>query len=543
MAQESLEARAYTGLCLVVLAPALVAGLWRPLIAALGEDPAGRAPGLVLATVLLAGACALLPSQGRGRVAGGAAIVALASLAGLAAFGGLSAAVSLTAAAGAALWVAPRMRSALPQLDGLARRRPLGAALWTALGLGTVVLSARTAVFIADPTLDQYAVPSPEFVHWHLCLTAYLHAAELIQQGVANVYDLSLAPPLNATTLPPALAHMAPFHVDRFGYPPQFILAPLALIRVTPDFAAQRALWYGLNVLFVAYARWRMALWVGPKSGWILLIGGPSMLMLSAMTFQVGNVQLAVEAVAILAMMAFADGADRRGGGLLAAATLAKIAPGLLGVVLLVQRRWRGVAWTVAWALGFTALSLAVMGWGPFDAFLHEHLPMVASGEAYDFLDDDRGQIFQNLSPFAIPFKLGEMGLTLDPWQWGPRATTPFTVAAFALAAWAGRRRMDRRGSMALWLIIIGAACLRSPMAPSYTLTCPVLALCLYAAELRGRWGWTVVFAGCASALFFLPDSPLPMVLSLSGQLAIYGVMGWLALRRWDPLDPEPEIA
>jgi hypothetical protein len=65
-------------------------------------------------------------------------------------------------------------------------------------------------------------------------------------------------------------------------------------------------------------------------------------------TLQVGNFHLAAVALCLLCWVALERRRDGLAGGLLAAATLAKIFPGLLGVVLLVQGRWR--------AVGFTAL-------------------------------------------------------------------------------------------------------------------------------------------------------------------------------------------
>ncbi len=59
--------------------------------------------------------------------------------------------------------------------------------------------------------------------------------------------------------------------------------------------------------------------------------------------------------------------------------------PGLLIIYLAVRRDWRALAWTTAWALGLTLVTIADIGWAPFAAFL-DHMPKLLSGEAFPML-------------------------------------------------------------------------------------------------------------------------------------------------------------
>lgn len=525
-------------LSVTLLAPMVAHLTWRPLAVALGGVAPGVAPVVSWAAVALAllGAWVGLrrgPRRGAGwGLAGGTAL----ALGGL--MGGGAAALSLLGVVVFAAVTTPRIVAALPPLSP----RPWQRAAWgvtTALG---VVMSVHLATYLGDPWATGYGLDWDPFIHRHLCFTAYMHAAELATAGVGNIYDLAHVAPLGAA-LPDTAAHMAPFTLDRYGYPPQFLLVPLALQWLIPDFMAQRAAWTCGNALFVAYALWRIGLWVGPRGGRIARALSPMLWLLSGMVFQSGNVQLTVLAVGVLAMIAFDEGRDQTGGLLLASVTLAKIAPGLLGIILLVQRRWRAVGWTVAWAVGLSAISLGVVGPAPFEDFLGDHLPRISSGEAYDFLDDTRRAVLENLAPFGLPFKLQAMGVDWDPWVWGPRFGHAFTALAVGLTAWVARRRLDRRASVATWLLVLTLAGLRSPMAPGYLLAGVFWALTLAAPEAQRPRAWAMGLGLGALMVLATPLVPMTLGRVLAGQAAMHGVTLWLLLRRWDSPAPQAKAS
>ncbi len=104
-----------------------------------------------------------------------------------------------------------------------------------------------------------------------------------------------------------------------------------------------RVVWFALQAtLFAAVAGW-LALWVGGREGrlaaFLLPLAGLAFPTLHAL--QYGQFHLAAVALGAGALVAFATRRRALGGAMLAVATLAKIFPGLLFVVLAVQRRWR----------------------------------------------------------------------------------------------------------------------------------------------------------------------------------------------------------
>ena len=92
--------------------------------------------------------------------------------------------------------------------------------------------------------------------------------------------------------------------MDNYEYPPPFLLAPRALGLVTTDFWGFRRLWFGLNLGFVLVVAVLVARRLDDRLGthavWLtpFVIAGPAIIA----TFQVGNVQMAMIALAALAM-------------------------------------------------------------------------------------------------------------------------------------------------------------------------------------------------------------------------------------------------
>ena len=519
----------------LVLSPMVAHTIWRPAAVALGSPVDGIALRVSLAAVAVAVVAvatlrALLSRREQAWI-----VVLLTSLAAGGLAGGLAGAVSLAGVGAFALAVLPRVAASLSAVQGAASLA--GVVAWCVVGLGCVAGSVNLATYFGDPWTTGVGVDGDGALYRHFCASAYLHAAELVQQGVGNAYDLSLVP---SEGLPESAAHMAPFELDRYGYPPPFLLLPIALSAVVEDFTAQRAVWTCLNALLFAAALWRVGLWVGPRSGRIVRWAAPVLWVMAGPVYQSGNVQMSILALGVLAMIAFDERRDRLGGALLAGATVSKIAPGLLGVLLLAQGRWRAVAWTCVSAALLSVLALGVVGTEVFVAFAEYHLPRIASGEAFDFLDDDNRNVFENLSPFGIPFKLSALGLVEgDPWVWGPRVATVYAVGAFGLAILAGRRRLDRRGHAAVWMLVLTVGALRSPMGPGYLLAGVFWALSLAAAELKTPAGWGLGLLLSGLLALTLPFFWLNLWIALAGQALMHSVIVWLVVRPWPVLDPE----
>jgi hypothetical protein len=438
----------------------------------------------------------------------------------------------------------PRLAARLPEsLDGWLDppNRKL-VALWAAGGLFALFSLGRMAVFLGDRSYVSCSIgPGEPFILRHSCLTAYVHGAILSTVPGANVYDMAFVEGVGGTLdapLPPTAAHFAPFTLDAFGYPPPFLLLPRALLLLTTDFLSQRLLFGAASLLLTLFACAGAATTLGgvaERRMWLLTPIFLASLPVLA-TLQVGNFHLAAMAICLLCWVSLERRRDSLSGALLALATLAKIFPGLLGVLLLVRRQWRAAGFTVVAAAALVALSVAVLGTKVWSDFLFYHLPKVQSGEALRFMSTSTREIDFNLAPFGIPFKLGALGLEGWGWTQARLFGSVYTVVVFVLAVLAGRNEGSPRHRLTVWLAIVMLASLRSPYAAPFVLVTVILLLLTMTAEVRGRW---TVAAFVAAWVVFLTPVPLPnpqvaMAVSLVRACALYVFLSWAALRR-DP--------
>lgn len=486
------ERLAFTALVALLAAPLVAHGLWRPLAHGLGRS--GAADMVTGAALATSGAMVLVRAILPGRSAGlGAALAALCAVgASLGASLGLAGLVALlcvgAATAGLVRWLPPRLPTAF---DGLARRHRLLTVLYAAMALAAVVSTARLGTFIGDPTqVDQQVLPGEAFIETHSCLTAYVHADALCRDGVDNLYAERWW--AGSHGFPPAAPGAAdpyrPFVLDYYAYPPPFLLAMLPLAPFEADFLAQRALWFGLNGIGWMVALWGVARFVeGPGAHRALLLAPLFFGTLPVLaTLQVGNFQLAVVAMSVLAMVAFHRGQPVVGGALLAFAILSKLSPGVLGIVLLVQRRWREAAWTAGFGVIFVALAILLQGPNPTVSFLTYTLARLGSGEAFAFMDDDTFSVITNVAPFGLPFKLELVGLEVgDPWLVGRWVGRAYSVVLIVVAVLAARRRGDPRTQAVTWMSLLVLAALQSPFAPGYATIALLWATTLVAVEVR----------------------------------------------------------
>jgi Glycosyltransferase family 87 len=489
----SFERAAFGSVVALLLAPVVAHGVWRPLTHLFGLT--GSASAVTGAALVIGGAIALAQRLRAGlRVPaslGLGALVAVAASVGLSLGlpGVLTLAVVTAAITSLAWWLFPRIPTSF---DGLAPRNRALAALYVVAVLAAVVSTARVSVFMGDASrVDMQVLPGERFLETHSCLTAYVRADSLARRHVDNLY----AEPWwhGSHGFPPrapgAEDPYRPFVLDYYAYPPPFLLVMAPLAPLDGDFMAQRALWFGLNGLLLAVALWVVARWIdGGRTHRALLMTPLFFGCLPVLaTLQIGNFQVTVVMISVLAMVAFDTRRDATGGALLALAVLSKLSSGLLGVVLVVQRRWRAVAWTAAFGLLLLAVSTAMLGTRPITSFVTYTLPRLASGEAFSFLDDATFSILTNMSPFGLPFKLQLMGLDVgDPWVVARKLGRVYTLVLLALAALAALRpRGDRRDQAIVWMSLLVLAALQSPFGPGYTLIAVLWAITLLAVEVR----------------------------------------------------------
>ncbi len=535
----SRERLGVAGVWALIGAPMMAHGLWRPIEQTLSS---GGDAGWVTWAALAVAAVAWVAVGVRQDTTRWAAAGVVATVGGLL-VGGLAAVIALTAVAIAASALLPLMvRTAPRALDGLAQGRRGTTAACALVALAAITFTARLSTFQGDAHRTEMSVTegiAPDFTH-HACVTAYFQAARLAEQGVENLYLGDWWPMLehSATGATQAAAY-APFELDAYAYPPPFLLLPRLLGLAATDFSAQRALWFGFSGLAIALGLWLLVGWLNrtdPRAAARVLLVMPALWVCYPvlLALQIGNVHLVIMVMAVLGMVAFERDRPAVGGALLAFATLAKISPGFLGLMLLVQRRWRPVFWTVGFGVIWSLLALGVFGLDPFIAFVEYQLPRLASGEALSFLTRDPVTTMTNLAPFGVPFKLESLGWVFDK-QWAVAAQIGqvFSVALVIVTVLGARRREGALIDAGRWMAVLSLGALRSPLAPPYVFFTFLWLLTLWAAGAHRQHTRAWLALAAAMTMFPLTATPqsLSTVVSLGQQVGLVAMLGWFLLR------------
>ncbi|MBL9045572.1 MAG: DUF2029 domain-containing protein [Myxococcales bacterium] len=542
-ATRSPERAAFGALSALLLAPVIAQGVWHPLQHVFGS--AGSASAITWAALAVAAVVVLLQLVLPRRklalsLALGSLVAVAARVAGSLGLPGLLTLICVdVATAFLVQWLLPQLPTSL---DGLGKRHRLLTGLYVVLALAAVVSMARVSVFIGDPTrVDQQVVPGEKFLETHSCLTAYVHAAKLSQQRVDNLYAEQWwhgahgLPPLPAGVENP----YRPFLLDYYAYPPPFLLIMAPLAPLAGDFPAQRALWFGINGLLLAVGLWILARWVdGPGSHRVLLLAPVFLGSLPVLgTLQIGNFQIAVVMLSILAMVAFHQDRNVIGGALLAFAILSKISPGIFGVYLLAQRRFRSAAWTAGFGVFFLLLSLLLHGVSPIQSFLTYTLTRISSGEAFSFLAEGQFNVLTNMSLFGFPFKLQLLGVAVsDPWTVARRLGRIYSVVLVLLAFFAAYRQGDRRTQALTWMSLLVLSALQSPFAPGYVIIGLLWAITLLAVEVQSARG-AVTLLVLWIVLTIVPHLSVSLlgIFSILQSAVTIGVPIWLIIHKRFP--------
>ena len=323
---------------------------------------------------------------------------ALAILAGIVAF---TATAGLTGSIAAAALVGPGLAAAVlgrlfgnPAANAALAGVPPGIRRLFAIGAPLLVGQLLfAAAFMIDPNLAHWEVrPWTPQRSAHSCVSSYWVACDHIRTApdiyAEEIYSVPQADP-RAPRVPRPIGPLA---IDQYEYPPSFLALPRLIAAVSGDFWGFRRIWFALNLavivagLVIVAARFDRAL--GTYARWLTPFGllAPAMVI----TLVMGNVQLAIIAASMLAMVLFERGRHAAGGALLAYAIVSKLYPGLLLLYLLLRRDWRAVAWTAVFSIAIVAVTIADFGVSPYVAFL-THLPKLLGGEAFPaFRNPDR---------------------------------------------------------------------------------------------------------------------------------------------------------
>jgi hypothetical protein len=482
-------------------------------------------------------------------VASGSALLAAAIAAPAAARAHAAAGILIGCACLAAT---PLIAARLPcSLRGARQRRPIASAIWVLVALIAVAQMGRLSAFMADSSRRWGStVPDPAAAD-HQCMSAYVYAAELSRRGERNIYDtrwypaFSRAPDRPPAGAPSSVDGLGPWVDDPYQYPPPFLLLPRAALAVTNSFGAIRATWFLVQGLILLVAVLLLCEWIGGQAGTTALLLVPLLFASppAMLNLQFGQFHAMAVALAVGAMVAFERQRAGLGGACLAFAILAKIFPGVLVVVLVAQRRWRDLAWTLAFIALFAATALSVLGSDPFDAFIRYQVPRIANGDAFSFATRDGVPAFfvsRNFSAGGMVSKLrllGVPGMT--------RGVIAIVVWAYTLLllwlGWrTGRTTPSRADAAARWLALVSLAALRSPLAPSAYVVAPTLfLLAVIAGDVRGRPGRAVALGVAWMAVMGAP--PLPdtadLLFGIVSQGLVVGVNVWVLVRSTRPMD------
>jgi len=451
-------------------------------------------------------------------------------------------------------FAAPRLSHILPKwLDGSSREHPVRSMLFVLMALVTIVQIARLSTHKTDPTTSWWVLTTDEAFSEHECGTAYFHAVELHDRGEQNVYLADHYPILNRAISPHTEIEGLRVE-DAYQYPPQFLLLPKMFLTFTNDFPTIRIIWFSLQFIGIAAVFLMLAHWVGGIAGRWMAMLAPLVIVSPAALYAYQYTQFHFIAIAlgIGGMLAFEKKRNALGGALLAAATLGKIFPGFLIILLLAEKRWKPVLWTAVFGVAFTLTTLVVFGVAPFTAFFNYQLPRLQSFAAFAFLDtwpEMRTMLIaDNFSPYGQIIKLNELGIPGMTKVVAKSFNTLFTLILVGLAINASRHLKSRVNRVYIWLAIVGLGSMMSPGAWGDYISLPAMwLLTVLAAEYETNRKMTIAFVICWILFYFLigtmpfSSSPVPKVtyiVSTINFISLTGLLVWVMLR-----SPRQEIA
>jgi len=423
-------------------------------------------------------------------------------------------------------------------LAGGMRRRPVLAALWALAAVLALVQVGRLSAFMADHDRVWGATfPDPKATG-HMCMSAYVLAADLSRRGEPNLYDARFYPAFpGGIVAETSIVGLSPYLQDPYEYPPPFLLLPRAAIGLTNDFMSVRTAWFVLQALGLLVVAVWLPHWVAGRDGTLALLLIP-VLFASVPTMhglQFGQFHVATLLLSLLGMALLAERRPAWGGALLGFAIVSKLFPGLLLVVLAARRRWRDVGWAIGFCALYAVLGLVFLGWAPFQAFLTYQLPRIASGEAFGFFEREAFSVSRNFAVSGIVTKLNFLGVPGMGHGVASVVGWLYTLVLLWLAWRAGTGRADRLSEVRSWLALLSLGALRSPLAPSAYVVISVLWLLTYlAGEIRGRWQWVVAFVAAWAAILGPPplEGAAEFITGFIGQGTAIGICLWVLLRR-----------
>lgn len=351
--------------------------------------------------------------------------------------------------------------------------------------LSVYMLDAENKNFVLSPTVREMSdeeMTKPFFVK-HNCFTCYIIATHLAGEGFENIYssehyrDAETPTPI-AETIGDVLS------IDRYQYPPPFLVLTKTLMAMGHGFFQIRTFWFTINVAMFSIAAIAYANWLGgPKFSayWLSL----PLVMLATTTLtslEIGNVHFLIITMSLFGLLLLEQRRYAIGGALLGYCIAGKIFPGVLLAYLVFARRWKAAIATGIAMIAYVTITLALFGTKPFAAFIDYQLPRLASGEAFSFAFESIRPLAINLSVMGIPYRLENLGMLggLEPDAIAKVAIWAYTLILVAVIAIAGLRTArvetdgedsksagpNRRYLALIWFALLALAQMRSPFLP-----------------------------------------------------------------------------
>lgn len=456
-------------------------------------------------------------------------------------------------------YLARLISSRLPSsIDISLRRHKVRSLLWAILGILLVVQTGRLGTYMSDPSVDWWLTTRNEWWAKHMCMPAYIQAADYNQQGEANIYDERHYPAIiRNANLHLTVQQMDAFVGDPYQYPPQFLLAPSAALWLTNDFLTMRTVWYSLQVLGFVLIAVLLAWWVRYEAGWspMLLIPLVWISVPAMQCFQFGQFHLATILLAVAGMLAFEHKRQPLGGLLLAAAILSKLFPAILLVPMIVQRRWKDLAWTALFGIAITLLALLILGPKPFSAFTDYQIPRLAGGGAFAAFTKEwpelRDLVTANIvSLYGVVFKLRELGVGGMSDELAIWVMRIYTVIVLIIALAAGRFRYNRLHAAITWFALLNLASLQTSLAwgDYFTVGTIWLLSLLSSQTLQKSWNRVLIGACWIFTTLNLGIVPMPelppkavmMIVTSIGAVLLFVLNAWVALRKQTDIELHP---
>jgi len=415
---------------------------------------------------------------------------------------------------------------------------------WLAVtaAVGTIATGAQMmplTVFMTDSNRVEYSMsPSDPFRTRHSCMSSYAEGARFASDGSLNIYELALYQPRKLGTL----------QVDRYHYPPLFLLLPQSLRLVVPEFGSFRAVWFAMQLLVIIGGFVAAAIWIGGVAGATVLAGGALVLAIpgSLFSLQQGNFQISAMPLATAGFALLLAGRLGTGAVLLAWTAAAKIFPGILVVHLAAARQWRALIWLAVAGVVLLGLTIAAQGTRPLRDFVGTALPEMADGSAFPHAERP-DTVSVNWTVYGLTVRLRNLGVSSLTQPAGLSIASIYGLLIIALAALAGWRRplrldtpSGRLALLQLAVALVGLASFRSPFAGaqygSFSTLCLLALLAAGTSSYRDGRLWMaglVVFGLIVSRVPSPASVPSVRWFLLSGALLLVtiGLNLWVAIR------------